>query len=98
MNVSELRDRFSARFQRTCAVVARAPGRVNLIGEHTDYNDGFVLPIATEQETWVAVAPRDDHTVCVHSTELDDRQSWPIDGWRADGFPHWTAYVAGVAA
>ncbi|MBU0638263.1 MAG: galactokinase [Planctomycetes bacterium] len=98
MNVSELRDRFSARFQRTCAVVARAPGRVNLIGEHTDYNDGFVLPIATEQETWVAVAPRKDHAVRAYSTEFDDQRTWPIDGWLADDFPHWTAYVAGVAA
>ena len=49
---------YMARFQQPPQLVVRAPGRVNLIGEHTDYNDGFVLPIATEQETWAAAAPR----------------------------------------
>lgn len=98
MNPSEMRDSFADRFRQRCRVIARAPGRVNLIGEHTDYNDGFVLPIATEQETWVAAAPRDDQTVRVYSTELDDQQTWPIDDWQAADFPHWTAYVAGVAA
>ena len=48
----------------------RAPGRVNLIGEHTDYNDGFVLPIAIERETLVASSPRADRTLRVHSTAL----------------------------
>ncbi len=98
MNPSELRGRFLARFQQPCTVVARAPGRVNLIGEHTDYNDGFVLPIATEQQTWVAVARRADQIACAYSAQLDDQQSWPIDGWRGAGRPHWTAYVGGVAA
>jgi galactokinase len=98
MSLDEMRDRFSARFGRPCAVVARAPGRVNLIGEHTDYNDGFVLPIATEQETRVAAALRHDRTVRAYSTELDDEQSWPIDDWRAADARHWTAYVGGVAA
>ncbi len=98
MSCCEIRDRFSARFGQPGLVVARAPGRVNLIGEHTDYNDGFVLPIATEQETWVAAAPRQDQTARAYSTELDDQQSWPIEDWQAERIPHWTAYVAGVAA
>jgi galactokinase len=98
VNLSELRDRFSARFHQLCTVIAHAPGRVNLIGEHTDYNDGFVLPIATEQETCVVVAARDDHLVRVYSTNLNDQQTWPVDGWHADHYPHWTAYAAGVAA
>ena len=45
-------DAFAARFGRACEVLARAPGRVNLIGEHTDYNDGYVLPMALEFSTW----------------------------------------------
>jgi galactokinase len=98
MNPSEMRDCFSARFHAACSIVARAPGRVNLIGEHTDYNDGFVLPIATEQDTWVAAAARPDNTVRVFSTELDEEQSWPVDGWQTAEFPHWTSYVAGVAS
>jgi hypothetical protein len=46
--VPPLRDEFCQRFGRPCAAIGRAPGRVNLIGEHTDYNDGFVLPVALD--------------------------------------------------
>jgi galactokinase len=53
----------------------RAPGRVNLIGEHTDYNDGFVLPIALDRDTWVAAAPRDDGTLVVRSREFNETVS-----------------------
>ncbi|MFQ5805424.1 MAG: galactokinase [Phycisphaerae bacterium] len=98
MNQSEMRDRFSARFQAACDVVARAPGRVNLIGEHTDYNEGFVLPIATEQDTWVAGVARRDGVARVFSSELGQEQTWPVDAWRAADLPHWTSYVAGVAS
>jgi len=98
MNQSEMRDHFSSRFQAACQVIARAPGRVNLIGEHTDYNDGFVLPIATEQDTWVAAAARRDDVVRVFSTELDDERAWLADGWQSAHLPHWTSYVAGVAS
>lgn len=97
MNPAEMRDRFTDRFQTPCCVVTRAPGRVNLIGEHTDYNDGFVLPIATEQDTWVAGAARRDGVVRVFSSEFDDEQAWPVDGWEAGRFPRWTSYIAGVA-
>jgi galactokinase len=98
MNHSEMHDRFAARFGARCQVVARAPGRVNLIGEHTDYNDGFVLPIATAQETWVAAGARRDDSIRVYSTELDDEQTWRVGDWHAAAYPHWTSYVAGVAS
>ena len=51
--------------------VFSAPGRVNLIGEHTDYNDGFVLPMAIDRRTYVAVAPRHDQRVRVASTGFE---------------------------
>jgi galactokinase len=98
MNQPEMCERFLSHFGVACEVVTRAPGRVNLIGEHTDYNDGFVLPIATEQETWVAGARRGDGFAQVYSAGLDDQQSWALDDWRAEEFPHWTSYVAGVAS
>ena len=62
--VSGFRERFG-----TAPRVFSAPGRVNLIGEHTDYNDGFVLPMAIAERTYVAVAPRSDDTVRVYSRE-----------------------------
>ena len=48
---------FRERFGRSCAGIARAPGRVNLLGEHVDYNDGYVLPAAIDRATYVAFAP-----------------------------------------
>ncbi|HKH19308.1 MAG TPA: galactokinase family protein, partial [Gammaproteobacteria bacterium] len=56
-----------------------APGRVNLIGEHTDYNDGFVLPMAISRETVVAAAARDDRLVRVFSLDLDSGGQFDLD-------------------
>jgi galactokinase len=53
-------------------IVVRAPGRINLIGEHTDYNEGFVLPAAIDRAIWLAVSPRDDRQIQFHALDLDD--------------------------
>ena len=57
----------------------RAPGRVNLIGEHTDYNDGFVMPIALDRDTWVAAAPRADRRLVVRSREYGETSIIDLD-------------------
>jgi galactokinase len=70
---------------------------VNLIGEHTDYNDGFVMPAAIEFYTWAAIAPRDDARLVVHSTNYGETAEIPLntdDGQRRNG---WRDYVEGVA-
>ena len=59
--------------------VFRAPGRVNLIGEHTDYNGGFVLPMAINREAAVAVAPRDDRKIRAHSINIDETAEFDLD-------------------
>ena len=88
----ELAAAFTARFGREPAGVWSAPGRVNLIGEHTDYNDGFVLPFAINRTTSVAAAPRRDRTARVYSAfgegsmvsaELDDLSAGSVQGWAA---------------
>ena len=89
---------FAERFNRPCRVIARAPGRVNLIGEHTDYNDGFVLPVACEQSTYAACDLRRDGVAHVFSNSLAARHEWTLDCWNRNDAPHWTAYIAGVAA
>jgi len=74
-----------------------APGRVNLIGEHTDYNDGFVLPVALEIGVTVLAARRDDHLVRVYSRDLDSKGSFDLDQRGPGKTGRWVDYVEGVA-
>jgi len=71
----EIRASFERRFGRAPAWAVRAPGRVNLIGEHTDYNDGWVLPCAIDRHTVVVGAPRDDGRIRIHSREASGAAS-----------------------
>ena len=63
---------FTEKFATPPPLVVRAPGRVNLIGEHTDYNDGFVLPMAIDRGIWLALRPREDDQVAVHSLDYGE--------------------------
>jgi galactokinase len=86
------------------AQVFAAPGRVNLIGEHTDYCDGFVMPSAIDFKTVVAISQRNDGRLLVHSVNYDDRIEHPLNEFlqrrfaelRAGAETHWADYVAGV--
>ena len=72
-----------------------APGRVNLIGEHTDYNDGFVLPFALEQRALVAAGHRDDDLIVMHAMDLSETVELPLSNLNPGG-GGWAAYLAGV--
>jgi galactokinase len=76
----------------------RAPGRVNLIGDHTDYNEGFVLPMAIDLECVVHARSRADGVVSVRSADLEGEVELPADGSAdpLDVRPQWARYVAGV--
>jgi galactokinase len=91
----QLAARFGAVFGGTPRVY-RAPGRVNLIGEHTDYNEGFVLPAALELSAWVAATPRDDGRLVVQSDTKGKRREWDLDPEPRPG-GGWGDYVLGVA-
>ena len=93
---TQLLEKFHARFG-TPATIYRAPGRVNLIGEHTDYNDGFVLPAAIEFYCWVAAAPRIDQRFVIHSENFNETVEANLDSISSAGKTHWANYPLGVA-
>lgn len=75
----------------------RAPGRVNLIGEHTDYNDGFVLPIALNYSATIAVSRRQDHKIEVYSVNYDELKTFDLNDAARKKTSEWVNYVEGVA-
>src|SRR6266700_3965862 len=74
-----------------------APGRVNLIGEHTDYNEGFVLPMAVNRRTLVAAAGRKDSQIRIRSFDIERDGSFNLNETRTENSDHWLAYIEGVA-
>ena len=96
VDIKKLVSEFSSRYPGEPRIF-RAPGRVNLIGEHTDYNDGFVFPAAIDFATYVVCAPREDRRVRVVSLSIDREFEFGLDDARDDSFPSWTKYVQGVA-
>jgi galactokinase len=94
-------DVLTVRFQEkfgTNPHIFRAPGRVNLIGEHTDYNDGFVMPAAIEFYTWIAAAKREDRALEVYSGHYDEMISLSLDELAGPPRKHWSDFIRGVAA
>ncbi|MEM7114690.1 MAG: galactokinase [Chloroflexota bacterium] len=87
---------FEARFGEAPAFVVRAPGRVNLIGEHTDYNDGFVLPMAIDRAMWMAIRARDDRTVSIYSLDMEETAVFSLDTLKHQD-EGWVEYIKGTA-
>jgi len=100
----ELKSAFNAHFGIEPALIGRAPGRVNLLGEHVDYNDGIVLPAAIDRAVRVAAAPLTEGVVSVAALDLGERVTFrlaELDSRRdVEGrpLPGWALYPAGVAA
>jgi len=95
----DLPSRITAEFQQHFgsppSAIVRAPGRVNLIGEHTDYNDGFVLPMAIDRAIWIALSPGPDRLVRVRSLDFDETAEFDLD--RLEKQSGWIEYLKGVA-
>ena len=92
--INEITKIFQQKFSHQPLIV-RSPGRVNIIGEHTDYNEGFVLPAAIDKAVYVALTPRKDKTIQLYSTDFNESISISI----ADIKPvkGWATYILGVA-
>ncbi len=94
---TDLAQKFERRFHAQ-PLVFRAPGRVNLIGEHTDYNDGFVMPAAVGFSTYVAIAARPDRKLVIHSEEFPEKFEFDLDHLPLQRSGAWCDYVLGVAS
>jgi galactokinase len=96
MNLPELSQHFE-QFLSGHPRLFRAPGRVNLLGEHTDYNDGFVMPAALGFSTYVAIAPRADRKLVLHSKEFPHNYEFDLDNLPQRCVGAWCDYIVGVA-
>lgn len=88
---------FAQHFGHTPALWCRAPGRVDLMGSHTDYNLGYVLTLPIDSDTWIAAHPRPDRLVRLHSMNLQAETQFSLDRLAADPRGRWSNYVRGVA-
>src|ERR1035438_342355 len=95
---SRLAARFSERFAGEPELWARAPGRVDLMGSHTDYNLGYVLTLPISRDTWIAARRRDDPIVRVYTMNLDEEDEFRLDAIVRIAGSNWCNYVRGVAA
>ena len=80
------------------SIWARAPGRVDLMGSHTDYNMGFVMTMTIDRDTWIAARPRDDNHVAIHSCNVPGGALFCLADIQRDESAPWSNYVRGVAA
>jgi galactokinase len=95
VNDTAIRDAFEARFGAAPERAVRAPGRVNLIGEHTDTSDGFVMPMAIDREVRVVLTPRSDTTVRLVAFDLGEETTF--DATKPEVKDGWASYLHGVA-
>lgn len=93
MIASQLHQQFSEKYQAK-PVIVHAPGRINLLGEHTDYNDGFVLPAAINFAAHVAISPRSDDRIVLYSIEFNEQLEIGLYSLKA--VKSWPDYVLGV--
>ena len=94
--IGDLQQRFQA-FSGRSGRVAFAPGRINLVGEHTDYSAGFVLPASLALGTWTVAAPRADRVIRVFSEGQPEIETLPLDVTPRAAKKSWSDYVTGVA-
>jgi len=93
----EVSERFQLIYRTGARAIFRAPGRVNLIGEHTDYNDGFVMPAAINFYAYSAIAERADRMLSIHSEQFGETVEFDLSQAAVQPRKHWSDYVRGVA-
>src|SRR5690348_6562889 len=92
-----MKDKIDDIFRRkffTEPIVVKSPGRINIIGEHTDYNEGFVLPAAVDKGIFVAVSKVDDDQIHLYSADFNESFHFPVSFLQPT--KNWTTYILGV--
>ena len=89
-----LKEIFVKKFEVTPLIV-KSPGRINLIGEHTDYNDGFVLPASIDKYAYVAIQKRDDDKISLYSIDFEEQHEACLNDLSSPE-KHWPVYILGV--
>jgi galactokinase len=95
---AQMRRRFVETYRQEPTVWVQAPGRVDLMGSHTDYNEGYVLTMTIDRNTWIAAHPRPDRRVSIGSFNIEGNGEFSLDDLGRDQAVPWTNYVRGVAA
>ncbi len=88
---------FQQKFSQPPTIFSRAPGRVDLMGSHTDYNMGYVMTMTIDRDTWIAARPRDDRQINLYSLNLAGSCHFSLDDIQSDSDASWGNYVRGVA-
>lgn len=96
-DINRLKERFRELFGGEQTRIFYSPGRVNLLGEHTDYNGGYVLPVALNVGTTVCIGTREDNRICLSATDLDEVVCADIDNLTSYRRIKWGNYQLGVA-
>ncbi len=94
---NQITQAFVARYGQAPSLWSRAPGRVDLMGSHTDYNLGFVMTMTLDRDTWIAFRPRADRKIAIHSLNLAGGAEFSLDQIEPDAQASWTNYVRGMA-
>jgi galactokinase len=89
---------FTEQFGTKPALIVRSPGRVNIIGEHTDYNEGYVLPAAIDKAAYIAMSVRNDGEIHLYAADLNETFSTNITNMKPVGDVSWPNYIIGAAA
>ena len=97
MKKANLIKQYKATFHKTYTHIIRAPGRINLIGEHTDYNEGFVLPIAINRYTNILVSKNYDREVRLYDLKYKEKDEFPLDSIKYNQIHKWSNYQRGIA-
>src|SRR5579871_1935271 len=97
--INEIERRFMELYGSAPTIVVRAPGRVNLIGEHTDYNDGFVFPAAIDRDVLIASSVRPDRQVRAFALNFNQSSTFSLEGVQpaTDGRERWSNYLRAMA-